>query len=208
MNPRSVRFELRVPPGRSGVTPIATRQTSAFELLRAPSHLHRDLRRLVAVAFGLGHFVLVRSSDALLGERFLEHLAHLGVLDRQEVRHHFDERDLRAEGIEKISELHADRPGADDDHVLRLRLEDHRFRLPMTDLSIERQTRQGRGTQPVAMRIFGAHRVSSSPSPAAHLHFPGAVDRRLAADVVDLVLLEEKLDPAGQPCRRLAASAR
>ena len=51
-------------------------------------------------------------------ERLLEHRGDLGVLDRQHLLAGHEQRDLRAERVEEVRELHAGDAGTDHDRVL------------------------------------------------------------------------------------------
>ena len=93
-------------------------------LLAARLDRHRDgvLAGLHVRDLGAGEH-----GDAALLERALDFLGRVGVLEREDGRHHVDQRYLRAERIEDVGELAADRAGADDDDRLGRLLEDERF---------------------------------------------------------------------------------
>ena len=61
-------------------------------------------------------------------QRFLQQASDLAVLDRQNLRQHLDERDLTAEGVIEIRELHPDRPCPDDHQCLGDLLQQHGLR--------------------------------------------------------------------------------
>ena len=84
---------------------------------------------LDALAADLGLFDLGvgENLDAALGEAPLEQFRDFGVLDRQNLRQHFEDGDLRPERVEEIGELAADGAGAEDDDRLGQRLDRQRL---------------------------------------------------------------------------------
>ena len=56
--------------------------------------------------------------DALSPQELAEFLAEVRVHHGNEARHHFDERDFRAEAVEDVSELDPDRAAAEHEHGL------------------------------------------------------------------------------------------
>ena len=65
--------------------------------------------------------------DLPLLEGALDLLRAVRILDGEDVRHHLDQRDLRAERVEDVGELAADGAGADDGDRLRRLLEHQRL---------------------------------------------------------------------------------
>ncbi len=65
--------------------------------------------------------------DALLGEAALEEFGDFGVLDRQDLRQHFEDGDLRPERVEEIGELAADGARAENDDRLGRALDHERL---------------------------------------------------------------------------------
>ena len=120
-----------------------------------------------------------------------------GILHRKDIGHHFHHRDLRAEGVVEIGELNADGARADDDHALRLRIEQHRFLAANHRLSVEWQAGQ-RAAEDAGgdQNLWRGVRFLLSIR-AFHLHGTSLFERRLAAEVIDLVLLEEILHAGG-----------
>ena len=152
-----------MPPGKSGCTPIATRQTSA-SIVSPRLSLDRDLHAVV-VASVLVVFVFVRSLMPCFVSAFSSACETSVSSTGQNVRQHFDQRHLGAKGVVEIGELHPDRARADDDHALRLRLENHRFAAADDRLAVERQAPAAAAKRtPVEIRIFGAVCVSVFPS--------------------------------------------
>ena len=154
-----------------------------------------DMRAEIFLCGDLG---VGEAANALLGERLLERVADFIVLDRQNARCHFDERDLGAEGVVDVGKLDANRACADDDHFLRLLGEGHRFLGSDHRLAIEGQrwklARFATGGDENVLGFKGFDRSVG----ALHADFAGALDRAEAADIIDFVFLEEKLDAAGE----------
>jgi hypothetical protein len=96
-----------------GARPAATRTTSAFILLLA-ARFDVDTESLPTLTFEI--FAGQNVDLPLLKARSTS-LEQSGR-DRQDVRHHFDERDLRSERGERVGEF-TDRARAYDDERLR-----------------------------------------------------------------------------------------
>ncbi len=84
--------------------------------------LHRHGHAVVADLHLLGARA-GQQLDALLGERLVHFGGDFGVLQRQNLVEHLDDRHFGAVGAVDIAELHADGAGADDDQLLRHVLE-------------------------------------------------------------------------------------
>ncbi len=125
---------------------------------------------------------------------FFQRLRDLCVFDRQNVRQHFDQRHLCAEGVVKISKLYSDRPRSNDDHVLRLRLENHGFAAADDRLAVKWQARQGSRNNAGCDQNLLVVWVSVFPSVRFTNTSPGLFDRGFAADVINLVFLKQELD--------------
>jgi hypothetical protein len=135
--------------------------------------------------------------DALLDEAALKDLADLLVLNGQDLREHLDERDLRAEGVEEIRELHADGAGTDDGHRLRGGLGGERLAGGHHAGAVDRQARQrARLLAGAEEDVFRAEEFSLMLA-LGDLDHAGDGDGALANHVVDLVLLEQELDALG-----------
>src|SRR5881392_2554908 len=65
----------------------------------------------------------------LLLEGFARERRYLGVLGGKDLRQHFDDRDVGAEGAEERSEFDADRARADDEQRFRNFVRHHRFEI-------------------------------------------------------------------------------
>ena len=106
-----------------------------FRCLAGNGQLHALVGR-----FGFLHLRAREDLHALLGQGLLQGDADFRVFDRENVRQHFDHRDLGAEGVEEIGELDADRARADDDDVLRLFWQHHRLLAADDARSVEGET--------------------------------------------------------------------
>ena len=73
----------------------------------------------VGALLDLRHLGAGQNLDALLLEVFARERRDLGILDRQDLRQHFDDRHLRAHGAIERGELDADRARAHDEQRLR-----------------------------------------------------------------------------------------
>ena len=80
--------------------------------------------------------------DPLFRQGFFEGLRNLRILDRQDVRQHLDQRHFGAKGVVEIGKLDPNRAGADDDHALRLGIENHRLATADDGLAVEWKARQ------------------------------------------------------------------
>src|SRR4051794_20211083 len=140
-----------------------------------------DFRRL--------HFRVGQDFDAFLLENAREFFRDLFVLDRQEHRHDFDDRDLRAEAGEDRSEFAADRARADDEHRLRY-VADFQDVVGVDDaLAVRLDVRQVART--------GTHRqddVLRAQRFAVDLNHSLSGQSAEAGDALDLVLFEKELD--------------
>ena len=158
---------------------------------------------------GLGFLDLRAGEDtnALLGKGLLERYRNLGVLDRKDVRHHLDDGHLRAESIEEVGKLDADRAGPDDDDLLRLLRDGKRMAAANDAGAVERKAGHlagdnSRGDQDLRRGEFLLRAIS-----APDLDLAGFRNAGITLDVVDLVFLEEELDAAGELVGYLAGTA-
>ena len=192
-------------------TPTAEMTRSTVSVWVAP--LPSSIVAVTLSAF-LSSFVtlaLVRNLDALLLERLAREAGDLGVLDRQDLRQHLDHRHLGAEGAVERGELDADGAGADHQQRLRHLLRDHRLEIGPHQLLVGLEPGQharprAGGDDDVlglvaagperALRRFGLRRL--------HRDLAGRIDRRLAPDHRDLVLLHQEADAVIEPLRHPA----
>ena len=70
-------------------------------------------------------------------------------------------------------------------------------RLPITVFPLNGNPGKGRETTPVEMRMLVRHVRLRLPVVELHRHLTGPVDEAFSAEIIDLVLLKEKLDPGG-----------
>jgi hypothetical protein len=143
--------------------------------------------------------------DALLLEPALGELGDVGVLGRQHAVERLEELDLRAQARVGRGDLGARRAGADD-HELRRQLAQRPRLLRADDAPAELRPRDR-----LLHRAGGEHDALRDVDLVAVLaradaHAAGAGDRAVALEVVDLVLLEEPADPAGQRLDHLLAA--
>ena len=136
--------------------------------------------------------------DPVLRERLLERGTDFRVLDGEDAIHHLDDGHLGAVGAVEIGELDPDGAGSDDDHGLGLLLESHRVLRPDHLFPVEgKEGQSARDTTGREEDIRG--RVDFAFSFGVDdLDFAVRGETAGAADVVDLVLLKEELDPAGE----------
>ena len=155
-------------------------------------HLRRTLRDLHVRDLGARENV-----DAPLLERSGDSRRAVGVLEWQNRRHHFDERDLGAIGVEHVGELAADGAGANDDHRFRRALErqhlvgrQHGLLVELEpDLRQPLHARSGRDHD----RFFRVVLFFLSVR-GLYRHGLAAGEPAGALDPRDLVLLEQRLD--------------
>ena len=167
---------------------------------------HREANTLVSglrlLDFGAGE-----DFDPLFDQGFFEGNADFRILDRKDVREHFDDRDIRAEGIEKIGELHSDGAGPDDDDVLRLLGKDHGLLAADDAFAVERKSGHfprdhAGGNQDLCALDFRLLAVL-----VRDFNDPGFRHGGLSADIVDLVFLKEHFDAPRQLVGDFAAAA-
>ena len=156
---------------------------------------------------GFVHLGFGEDFDALFGEGFFERLADLGVLNGEDVRHHFDDGDFRAKGVEEIGKLHADRSRADDDDFLRLFLQNHGLAAADDAFSVVGEARHlaaddAGGDEDLRGFVLGLFAVVTGDYDSARLR-----DFGLAAEVVHLVFLKEHFDATREAVGDLAAAA-
>ena len=146
----------------AGSLPFGTHHQADAGLVRL------DRRRVEA---GAGH-----DRDAALGEAALEHLADLGVLERDDLGQVLEQGDLDADVVEHAGELDADRAGAHDHDVLRQRVH-------LEDVVA--------GDDPLAVRIQAGQRLD--PRAGGEDHVRGVQDPLAAA--AGLAVLARLADP-------------
>ena len=148
--------------------------------------------------FGGGDFGVGEATDTLFGERFFEGFADFRVFHRKDVWKHFDDRDLGAEGVVDVGELHPDRAGADDDHFLGLFGENHGFFGADHGFTVERKRWQRAGNATGCDDgVLGFEDLGGAIG-GSNTDFALAFNRAVAADVVDFVFLEKELDAASE----------
>src|SRR6266511_3164265 len=135
--------------------------------------------------------------DALLLERALELCRDRLVFDRHEPRQQLDDRDVAAEAAEDRGELNADGTAADDDDRLRDRLQVDGFVARDDALPIDLDPRHAARLRSGRNDDFLLHRERLL-LPLGDFDLALAGEPSGSLDPIDLVLLEEKLDPAGQ----------
>ena len=135
--------------------------------------------------------------DALFLQGPLQHLRHLFVFDGQHLVEHLDERHLRAKRIVEIRELHTDRPRADNHDGLRQRGIRERLARGHHAHAIDGQL--GDTAHFATGRDERVLRLEKFPLMLAlgDLDHAGRDDPRLTGVILDLVLLEQKLDALG-----------
>ena len=163
--------------------------------------LHPLFRGFSLLDLGAGE-----DADALLDERLLERDRDLGVLDGKDVGHHLDDGYLRAEGIEEVGELDTDRTGTDDDDLLGL-LGDGECVAAADDAgSVERKAWHLAGDDAGGDENLRRREGLVLSICSANLNSSCLGHARVALDIIDLVLLEEELDSAGELIRDLAGT--
>ena len=165
----------------------------------------------VGLLVELRHLGAGHDLDALLLEALAREGRDLGVLDRQDLRQHLDHGHLGADRAIERGELDADGAGADHQQRLRHAVRHHRLEIGPDQLLVGLEARQharpraggdddvlgliGAGRQR-ALRRFALRRL--------HRDLAGRVDRRLAPDHRDLVLLHQEADAVVEPLRHAA----
>ncbi len=144
-----------------------------------------------------GHLRPGQDLDALPLEGLFELGRHGLVFDRHQPRQQLDNRDLAAEPAEDGRELDADRAAPQDDDRLRNVLQPDRFVTRDDPFAVDGDP--GDAPRLRAGRDDDLARRGEDLRLAVG-DFDPALARQAAAalDPIDLVLLEEKLDPAGQ----------
>ncbi len=181
----------------TGPRPVATRRYSSREPhRRTVRRLRIDLYVCIPRSGG-GHFRPGQDLDALTLERLLELGRNRVVFDRHETRQELDDGHIAAEPAKDGREFDADRAASEDDDGLGNVLQADRFVTGDDSLAVDRDARNAArlrsgGDDNLARR--GEHlRLAVSNLDPALAREPAA-----ALDPVDLVLLEEELDAAGQ----------
>ncbi|MEN9469998.1 MAG: hypothetical protein RL630_1731, partial [Verrucomicrobiota bacterium] len=169
--------------------------------LAADGEANAFIGRLGFVHLGFGE-----DFDALLGEGFFERLADLGVLDGEDVRHHFDDGDFRAKGVEEIGEFHADGSRADDNDFLRLLLQNHGLAAADDAFSVVGEAGHltaddARGDEDLRGFVLGLFAVVAGDYDSARLR-----DFGLAAMVIHLIFLKKHFDATREAVGDLAAA--
>jgi len=133
--------------------------------------------------------------DAAFTIALRQRVGRFGVFDWQDARQRFDQRDLHAERLEDVRELHADRARADDREGFRHALEQQRFigrddgRLVDFEADLGNAFDPGaRGDHDGLLRLVHV---------AADFHFLAGLHDTGSLHDGDLVLLHQKLDALG-----------
>ena len=184
-------------PSILGLRPIDTSTTSASSVSLSPP----SAGSMVSVAFlplTVQPVTLVPVLDikALLLEHARAVLADIAVHAGQDLVEIFHDGDFRAEPQPDAAQLEPDHAAADHDQMSRhfRQFERAGAESTTTCLSLSIST-PGNGVteEPVAIRTFFAVYAL-----VANIDRVGVFKRTMALDPVDLVLLEQKFDPAGQ----------
>ena len=159
---------------------------------RRDDDLHSGVAHLRRFDFRIG-----KDFDPLLLEEAGELFGDLLILDRQQLRQHFDDGGLGAETREDRSELASHRAGADDEHRLR------HFLQQKNVIGVDDALAVGLDVRQVARhRAHGQNDVLRRQAPGL-LSFGDDFDDAAigdaseAGEAFDLVLLEQELDALG-----------
>ena len=126
------------------------------------------------------------------------------IFDWQHLIEHLDQRDLGAEGIEEIGELSANRTSADNHDGLRLRLHLQRLARGHDAHTVDFEV-----GQLTWLTTSGNEGILSNQDltliwTVSDLYHPRDCDRADPLNVIDLILLKQKLDTFGHRARYVA----
>ena len=145
--------------------------------------------------------VFAEDLDALLLELLAREACDLGVLDGKDLRQHLDHGDVGAHGVEERRELDADRAGTDHQQRFRHPLRHHRLKIGPDQFLVGLQPRQharpGAGGEDDVLGLIGAlaqRALRRFDGGLLHRDLAGRIDRGLAPDHRDLVLLHQEAD--------------
>ena len=129
----------------------------------------------------------------------------------QDLRQHLDHGDVGAHGVEERGELDADRAGADHQQRLRHLLRHHRLEIGPDQLLVGLEPRQHArpraGREDDVLGLIGAlaqRALRRLDGGLLHRDLAGRIDRRLAPDHRDLVLLHQEADAVIEALRDAA----
>ena len=194
----------RLQPQALGVADVARAQQHdiAFQVGRlavlADGHAGAGLSRLNLLDAGAQV-----NLDAPLGQRLLERLPNLGILQRQHLRHHLDNGALGAIGAVDRGELAADGPRAHDEHALGDLGQAHGGLAGDDPLLVHLDAGQDEGPRPRGDDDEARAELACVPVLALHAHRVGVGDGRRALDQFRIILLKQVL----QALARLADHA-
>ena len=171
----------------------------ALRVLRGEAHA-------VGVGFRVLDLGAGQDADALFGETLLERGADLVVLDGQDTVHHFQHCHFGAKTVEEIRELDADGAGTENQHPFRLLGQDHRLTAADDGGAVEGQVRQRTGEGAGGNHHFAGFQRGFLAVRCLADDVLGVLQGTIAADVVNLVLLEQKLDAARELVGHAAAA--
>jgi len=155
----------------------------------------------VALLLQFCHLGAAEDFDALLLEALARQGRDLGVLYGQDLRQHLDDGHLGAHGVEEGREFDTDRAGADHQQRFRHFFRDHRFEIGPDQLLVRLQAgqhpRSRTGGQDDVLGLIGAlaqRALRRFDAGLLHRDLAGRIDRGIAPDDRDLVLLHQKTD--------------
>jgi hypothetical protein len=141
--------------------------------------------------------------DAAAGERALELLAHVGVLERRDRRRVFEHGDVDPGIAEERGELDADGAGADDDDAARQRVAGGYLVAGHDALAVRLEPGQRLDARAGGNNDVGRVERALAVGLAVvverlDVDLLAALERRPPANVLDLVLLDQAHQPLGQ----------
>ena len=163
-------------------------------------------RHAVGFLVELHHLGVGVDLDALLLEALARKRLNLVVLDRQDLRQHFDHRHLGAERAEERGELDADGAGADHQQRFRNGRRHHGLEIGpdqfLVGLQAGQHARPRAGGDDDVLGLIGARAERALRRLALrglHGHLAGRVDDGLAPDDRHFVLLHQEADAVVEP---------
>src|SRR4030095_2053513 len=165
----------------------------------------RQLHALVS-RFSFLHLGARENLEPLLGKRFLQSNADLGIFHRKNVRQHFYDRHLGAEGVEEVSKFDADSASSDNNDILGLLGQHHRLFAADDGGFVERKSWHLSAHDTGLDQNILALDLLLLPVLVSHLNHTGLGNGGSPAQVIDLVLLEEHLDATGELVGNLPAA--